>query len=259
MTWFCSHFSRTRIQAVGTVQILPSLPFTSSCGVPAVFTTGAAAGTLLRTINTRFAKDSIIMTIGRDLLHAASFAADKHRDQRRKNVEASPYINHPIQVAELIARVGQVEDRSVLMAAVLHDTVEDTETTFDELERVFGSDVRDLVAEVTDDKSLSKAERKKEQIKHTATMTDRAKLIKLADKSCNVRDVAQSPPEDWDMNRRKEYLHWASEVIAGCRGTNPRLERYFDETIQRAGEVLGLSDSEVKPIQSDEYPKDVFK
>ncbi len=192
------------------------------------------------------------MNVGRDLLQAVEFAADRHRDQRRKNVEASPYINHPIQVAELIARIGEVDDLAVLMAAVLHDTVEDTETELDELEIVFGADVSELVAEVTDDKSLPKAERKKEQIKHTATMTDRAKLIKLADKSCNVRDVAQSPPEDWDMNRRKEYLDWASEVIAGCCGTNPRLERYFDETIQRAGEALGLSDNGVKPIQSDE-------
>ena len=134
------------------------------------------------------------MNIERDLLQAVNFAADKHRDQRRKKVETSPYINHPIQVAELLARIGEVDDLTVLMAAVLHDTVEDTETTLEELDNMFGPDVRDLVAEVTDDKSLQKAERKKEQIKHTATMTDRAKLIKLADKTCNVRDVAQSPP-----------------------------------------------------------------
>ena len=180
------------------------------------------------------------MNIGRDLLQAVNFAADKHRDQRRKNVETSPYINHPIQVAELLARIGEVDDLAVLMAAVLHDTVEDTETTLEELEDVFGPEVSDLVAEVTDDKSLPKAERKSEQIKHTATMTDRAKLIKLADKTCNVRDVAHSPPEDWDLKRRKEYLDWASKVIEGCRGTNAHLERYFDETMQRAIEALGL-------------------
>ena len=180
------------------------------------------------------------MSIGRDLLQAVNFAADKHRDQRRKNVEASPYINHPIQVAELIARIGEVDDLSVLMAAVLHDVVEDTETTLEELENIFGPDVSDLVAEVTDDKSLPKAERKHMQIKHTATMTNRAKLIKLADKTCNVRDVAHSPPEGWDLKRRREYLDCASTVIDGCRGTNPHLERYFDETMQRAAEALGL-------------------
>jgi len=182
----------------------------------------------------------ITVNIGRDLLQAVEFAADKHRDQRRKDVQASPYINHPIQVAELIARIGEVDDLAVLMAAVLHDTVEDTETTLDELENVFGPEVSDLVAEVTDDKSLPKAERKKEQIRHTATMTYRAKLIKLADKTCNIRDVAHSPPEDWDMKRRKEYLSWANKVIDGCRGTNAHLERYFDETMQRAVDALGL-------------------
>lgn len=180
------------------------------------------------------------MNIGRDLLQAVNFAADKHRDQRRKNVEASPYINHPIQVAELIARIGEVDDLAVLMAAVLHDVVEDTETTLEELENVFGPGVSDLVAEVTDDKSLTKADRKKEQIEHAATMTDRARLIKLADKTCNIRDVAHSPPEHWDLKRRKEYLDWASKVIDRCRGTNAHLERYFDETMQRAVEALGL-------------------
>lgn len=180
------------------------------------------------------------LNIGRDLLQAVNFAADKHRDQRRKNIEASPYINHPIQVAELIARVGEVDDLAVLLAAVLHDTVEDTETSFEELEDLFGPEVSDLVTEVTDDKSLSKAERKKEQIRHTVTMTNRAKLIKLADKTCNVRDVAHSPPEDWDLKRRKEYLDWASKVIEGCRGTNERLELFFDETLQRAVEALGV-------------------
>jgi guanosine-3',5'-bis(diphosphate) 3'-pyrophosphohydrolase len=180
------------------------------------------------------------MNIGRDLLKAVNFAADKHRDQRRKNVESSPYINHSIQVADLIARVGEVDDLAVLMAAVLHDSVEDTETSFEELEKLFGLEVSDLVAEVTDDKSLSKAERKKEQIAHTVTMTNRAKLIKLADKTCNVRDVAHSPPEDWDLKRRIEYLDWASKVIEGCRGTNERLERFFDETLQRATETLGI-------------------
>ncbi len=180
------------------------------------------------------------MNIAKDLLQAINFAADKHRDQRRKGVKSFPYINHPIQVAELIARVGGVDDLAVLMAAVLHDTVEDTKTTFDEIENAFGSEVRDLVAEVTDDKSLLKAERKKRQVKHTAQISDRAKLIKIADKTCNVRDVAQSPPADWEMQRRTEYLDWANQVVDGCRGTNRHLERYFDETLARAAEALRI-------------------
>jgi guanosine-3',5'-bis(diphosphate) 3'-pyrophosphohydrolase len=180
------------------------------------------------------------MNIAKNLLHAVNFAADKHRDQRRKGVESSPYINHPIQVAELISRVGDIDDLAVLMAAVLHDTVEDTETTFEEIENAFGSEVRDLVAEVTDDKSLPKAERKERQVEHTARISDRAKLIKLADKTCNVRDVANSPPEDWNMRRRTDYLKWASQVVNGCRGTNQHLERYFDETLARGTKALGI-------------------
>jgi guanosine-3',5'-bis(diphosphate) 3'-pyrophosphohydrolase len=180
------------------------------------------------------------MSIARDLLHAVEFAAEKHRDQRRKDKDASPYINHPIQVAELISRVGKVDDIAVLMAAVLHDTVEDTETTFDEIEDAFGHEVRVLVAEVTDDKSLPKQERKKLQVVHTHQISSRAKLIKLADKTCNVRDIGQSPPENWDLKRRAEYLEWAESVVSGCRGTNENLERYFDECLAATGAALGI-------------------
>jgi guanosine-3',5'-bis(diphosphate) 3'-pyrophosphohydrolase len=181
------------------------------------------------------------MKVARDLLRAVHFAADRHRNQRRKGVDASPYINHPIQVAELIARIGSVDDLAILIAAILHDTVEDTQTTFDEIESVFGSEVRDLVMEVTDDKSLPKAERKKRQVEHTAQMSDRAKLIKIADKACNVHDIAHSPPADWSAQRQTEYLDWASQVVDGCRGTNQHLERYFDEVLTRVCEVLGIS------------------
>lgn len=177
----------------------------------------------------------------RDLLRAVSFAADRHRNQRRKGVEASPYINHPIQVAEIIARIGNVDDLTILVAAILHDTVEDTETTFDEIENAFGSEVRDLVVEVTDDKSIPKAERKKRQVEHTARISDRAKLIKIADKACNVHDVAHFPPVDWSAQRQAEYLEWASQVVDGCRGTNRHLERYFDEVLTRGAAVLGIS------------------
>lgn len=178
--------------------------------------------------------------IARDLLRAAEFAAHKHREQRRKDLAASPYINHPIQVAELIATVGGIDDVAVLIAAVLHDTVEDTETTFEELEENFGRQVRDLVAEVTDDKSLSKTERKQHQQAHAPHSSDRAKLIKIADKTCNVRDVGRTPPADWDLTRRREYLEWSQAVVAGCRGVNPALERHFDECLAASAEALGV-------------------
>lgn len=175
------------------------------------------------------------------ILQAVRFAAEKHKNQRRKNVAASPYINHPIQVAELIATVGRVSDPVILMAAILHDTVEDTETTFEELESLFGSDVSKLVSEVTDDKSLPKPERKRKQVEHAATASIGAKTIKLADKSSNVWDIAHDPPHDWDNERRRQYLLWACEVTDACRGANARLEKHFDEVIARTAEELGIT------------------
>ncbi len=168
------------------------------------------------------------------LLDALAFAAHKHRDQRRKNASASPYINHPIEVARLLASIGGVDDMDVLRAAILHDTVEDTDTTRDELVEMFGERVCALVLEVTDDKSLGKDERKALQIAHTAQLSPGAKLIKFGDKISNVRDVTRDPPAGWSLARRAEYLDWTEAVIAGCRGVNSALEATYDG-ILRAG------------------------
>jgi guanosine-3',5'-bis(diphosphate) 3'-pyrophosphohydrolase len=171
------------------------------------------------------------------LLKALRFAAVKHRDHRRKGPEASPYINHPIEVAELLARVGGVSDVALLQAAILHDTVEDTDTSPQELEREFGPEVRRLVAEVTDDKSLRKEERKRLQIEHAPQLSHQAKQLKIADKICNVRDITHAPPTNWSEQRRIEYLVWSKHVVDGCRGVNSELERCFDLTVQE-GETL---------------------
>src|SRR5438270_4697478 len=128
------------------------------------------------------------------LLKALAFAAHKHRDQRRKDARASPYINHPIALANVLRNEGNIADPLVICAALLHDTIEDTETTPEELEREFGKRVRDVVLEVTDDKLLPKKERKRLQIEHAPHLSRAAKLVKLADKICNLRDVADSPP-----------------------------------------------------------------
>ena len=166
------------------------------------------------------------------LLKALSFAAHKHRDQRRKDAEASPYINHPIALAEVLAGEGGVTDLEVLAAALLHDTIEDTATTGEELAREFGARIAAMVAEVTDDTGLPKAERKRLQIEHAAQLSDGAKLVKLADKICNLRDVAERPPAQWDLARRREYFEWAKRVIDGLRGapgeSMRRLEAAFD-------------------------------
>jgi GTP diphosphokinase / guanosine-3',5'-bis(diphosphate) 3'-diphosphatase len=140
---------------------------------------------------------------------AAAFAARKHRDQRRKGADASPYINHPIEVANILANEAAVTDPITLAAALLHDTVEDTSTTIEELRAQFGAEVALVVSELTDDKALAKAERKRLQIQHAAGVSNRAKLVKLADKICNLRDIAASPPTDWSLQRRREYFAWA--------------------------------------------------
>ena len=163
------------------------------------------------------------------LLCAIAFAADKHRMQRRKDPDASPYINHPIALANVLANEGAVEDVVVLAAAVLHDTIEDTETTAPELVAAFGLEIAGVVLEVTDDKTLSKETRKQAQIDHAADLSHRAKLVKLADKICNVRDVASSPPADWPLERRQDYFDWAKKVVDRMRGAHPELEQLFDK------------------------------
>ena len=172
------------------------------------------------------------------LLTALHFAADKHRDQRRKDEEASPYINHPIEVAELLARVGGVKDLVTLQGAILHDTIEDTNTTGEELEAAFGKEVRKVVEEVTDDTTLVKADRKRLQIEHSPHLSERAKHVKLADKIANVRSVMEAPPAKWPLSRRKEYLDWTEQVIDGLRGVNPALEKHYDELLARGRTVL---------------------
>jgi len=173
------------------------------------------------------------------LLRAIEFASRKHSTQRRKDEEASPYINHPIAVMQLLADTGGITDLVTLMAAALHDTIEDTETTAAELDEQFGQNVRTVVEEMTDDKTLDKAVRKKRQIEHAPHLSRRAKAIKLADKIANVRDVMESPPPDWSLARRIEYLDWTEKVVAGCRGTNEGLEMLYDEVLKEGRGKFG--------------------
>ncbi len=167
------------------------------------------------------------------LLKALQFAAHKHRDQRRKDRHASPYINHPIALASVLAHEGGIDDARVLAAALLHDTIEDTQTTLGELQREFGERIAATVLEVTDNKRLRKHTRKRLQVEHAPTLSRAAKLVKLADKICNLRDLASRPPVGWDRRRRQEYFDWAKAVIDGLRGAHPRLERAFDAAYAR--------------------------
>lgn len=177
-------------------------------------------------------------------IHAASFAARKHRDQKRKGNDASPYINHPLEVVDLLANVGKVEDYDVLIAAVLHDTIEDTETTEQEIRELFGDEVCSMVLELTDDKSLPKAERKQKQVEHAPHLSHGAKQVKTSDKISNIRDVLENPPAGWSDERRLEYVEWGERVVDGLRGANQKLEKHFDELAARAHAQLQNSAKE---------------
>jgi GTP diphosphokinase / guanosine-3',5'-bis(diphosphate) 3'-diphosphatase len=166
----------------------------------------------------------------RILLDAIAFAAHKHRSQHRKGREKSAYINHPISLAVVLVDEGNVEDVTVLQAAVLHDTIEDTQTTYDELLDHFGREVADIVLEVSDDKNLPKEVRKEEQIKHAPHVSHRAALVKLADKICNLREVLTAPPVDWSLERRREYFDWAKRVVDSLPPVSDRLRAIFDTT-----------------------------
>ena len=175
------------------------------------------------------------------VLKALHFAADKHRDQRRKGAEASPYVNHLIEVAELLAREGGVTDVITLQAAILHDTLEDTETTPAELDTSFGVEVRRIVEEVTDDQQLSKGERKRLQIVHARYLSERAKLVKLADKIANLRSLMLAPPVQWSLKQKREYVAWSDRVGEGLRGCNRKLEESFDAAVAKGRQRLGIS------------------
>ena len=170
------------------------------------------------------------------LMKALAFAAHKHRNQRRKGADPQPYISHPIAVANILVNEGGVHDLDTLCAAVLHDTVEDTGTTHEELEQAFGPAIAGLVAEVTDDKKLDKEVRKQHQVDHAPHLTPGAALIKLADKTANLRDILAAPP-DWSRERKREYFAWAKRVVDGLRGVHPGLEEVFDAEQARITEI----------------------
>jgi (p)ppGpp synthase/HD superfamily hydrolase len=174
------------------------------------------------------------------LARAYNFAATRHSGQFRKGEAGEPYVNHLAEVAQLVAQATAGGDVDLVIAAVLHDTVEDTRTTFDEIEAAFGPRVASLVGEVTDDKSLEKAERKRLQIEHAGHASTGAKIIKIADKTSNLRALASSPPVGWAAQRRAEYLDWAVQVVDRCRGVNAWLEGEFDAAAGALGAMLLL-------------------
>ena len=173
------------------------------------------------------------------LTKAWNFAAQKHAAQRRKGEAQEPYVNHLAEVAELVAEATGGTDANLVAAAVLHDTIEDTKTSDRELADVFNDDIAALVVELTDDKNLDWQERKKLQVTTAARKSDRVKILKLADKTANLRSLAKSPPTHWDTARRRQYLVWSMDVAAGLRGVNVWLEAAFDRATEMAQLALG--------------------
>ena len=190
-------------------------------------------------LTTRFSKGHSACAAIPEFRRATGFAAWKHDGQFRKGEGETLYIHHPIEVAAILVEVGDISDVDVLQAAVLHDTVEDTATTSDELESVFGARVRDIVLEVSDDTSLKKTERKAQQVEHAPHLSSGAQVLKLADKISNIHDVAFSKPVDWAPERQLAYFDWASRVVDGLRGCNTALEALFDEQVARSRTAVG--------------------
>ena len=172
------------------------------------------------------------------ILKAAEAAARWHAGQRRKGAAGEPYINHPLEVARLVAEAVDGNDASLIAAAFLHDAVEDQNIPLGLIAAMFGDDTAALVAEVTDDKSLPKAERKRLQVEKAPHQSPRAKILKLADKTSNLRAMAESPPVDWPLERRREYVGWARSVVAGLGDVCPSLQAQFEEAAKKAEEAL---------------------
>lgn len=171
------------------------------------------------------------------ILGAALFVAEKHAQQKRKGAAAEPYINHLIEVAHLVSTAVSEPDTNLVIAALLHDVIEDTSTTPAELAERFGQDVADLVVEMTDDKSLPKAERKRLQIENAPKMSPRAQIIKLADKISNLRSLLTSPPADWDYERKRQYFEWGERVVDALSQPEPILKSEFEKTFRRFREI----------------------
>jgi guanosine-3',5'-bis(diphosphate) 3'-pyrophosphohydrolase len=167
------------------------------------------------------------------VLRAARFAAWKHRDQRRKGRGAVPYINHPLDLAHVLWFEGAVTDPEILAAALLHDTLEDTQTTLQELQGEFGERVAGIVMEVTDEPTINWRARKKLQVSRGRLASLEAKQVKLADKICNLRSMVSSPPNGWTVERQRAYFDWSKEVVDQLRGANPELEQRFDQIWKR--------------------------
>jgi (p)ppGpp synthase/HD superfamily hydrolase len=184
---------------------------------------------------------------------AADFAARRHVNQRREGASQEPYINHLAEVANLLATTAAEPDAHLVAAGWLHDTLEDTHTTKEELEKEFGRFVTDIVLEVTDDKSLPKGTRKRLQVATTAGKSREARLLEIADKTSNVSALAVSPPPDWGPGRMADYVRWAEDVVVSCRGLNAEPEKAFDMAAAAARAAILATDPDLDRLFSNSH------
>ncbi len=178
------------------------------------------------------------------VITAVNFACQKHVSQRRKNPRSDPYINHPVEVMYILSECG-VTDAATLCAAVLHDTIEDTDTTKEEVISLFGQEVYDIVMDCSDDKSLGKIDRKREQIRHAAHVSPKAKLVKLADKYSNISGLLTDPPAKWSQETIIGYVRWGFLVCENLYGENETLNQRMKDLFAKFG-VTSVSDEEIE-------------
>ncbi|WP_321529017.1 HD domain-containing protein [Sedimenticola selenatireducens] len=168
-----------------------------------------------------------------DVFRALSFAAEAHKDQRRKGAGGSPYVNHLIECAALMTGVAKIDNTLVIQAAILHDILEDTSVTEDQLLALFGEKVVEYVKAVTDDKRLNLAERRAAQITHLKSASNAVKLIKLADHCSNIASI----PADWSKERIESYISWSRNVVSLCFAASPELAEEYEKRIVHSGQT----------------------
>ena len=161
------------------------------------------------------------------VLKAAFFSGEKHKKQRRRDADETPYINHPLEVAYILLEEGGITDAPTLAAALLHDTLEDTDTTREELAMIFGHEISNLVVELTDLDSVLPDQKKQRELERAYNLSDKAKRVKIADKTANIRDLATMPPKNWDIKRQIEYFNFAKKIAEATASASPELEKVF--------------------------------
>lgn len=166
------------------------------------------------------------------ILEALTFAAEQHKYQRRAGFEPLPYINHILKVTDALVNIGHEKDTALILSAILHDVVEDTNISFAEITEKFGHQVRSVVEELTDDMSLSYAERKRLQVQQAHQLSLPARKIRIADKASNLEDIF-TYELDWPIEKKMAYLENAIQVVEKIRGSNDALEKWFDEIVNR--------------------------